>query len=136
MIRTYVFDANALLDLVDGGPGAHRVRDLLREALHQRSVIMISVLNWGEIFYHLWQKLGGQQANQILATLSRLPLQLMPVDLSQSLKAGEIKALHKIPYVDCIAAAVAELHGAILVTSDRDFEKLGRRVQVLWLARP
>jgi predicted nucleic acid-binding protein len=60
----------------------------------------------------------------------------MPVDLSQSLKAGEIKALHKIPYVDCIAAAVAEFHHAILVTSDRDFEKLGRRVHILWLARP
>jgi hypothetical protein len=25
---------------------------------------------------------------------------------------------------------------ATLVTSDRDFEKLGRRIQVLWLARP
>jgi predicted nucleic acid-binding protein len=136
MIRTYVFDANALLDLVDGGAGAHRVRDLLREAVHQRSVIMISVLNWGEVFYHLWQKLGEQQAHRVLGNLSRLPLQLMPVDLSQSLKAGEIKALHKIPYVDCIAAAVAEFHHAILVTSDRDFEKLGRRVHILWLARP
>jgi len=38
--------------------------------------------------------------------------------------------------VDSIAAALALLRQATLVTSDRDFEKLGRRVPVLWLARP
>jgi predicted nucleic acid-binding protein len=52
------------------------------------------------------------------------------------MKAGEIKAVHKIPYVDSIAAALAEMRGGVLVTSDRDFEKLGRRVPVLWIARP
>jgi len=58
------------------------------------------------------------------------------VDLPQALKAGELKALHKIPYVDCIAAALALQHRATLVTGDRDFEKLGRHFPVLWIARP
>ena len=49
--------------------------------------------------------------------------------------AAEIKALHKLSFVDCIAAALAELRSSILVTADRDFQKLGRRIQVLWLAR-
>ena len=34
------------------------------------------------------------------------------------------------------AGALAELRNSILVTSERDFQKLGRRIQVLWLARP
>lgn len=97
---------------------------------------MISVLNWGEVFYVLWQRRGEETARRTMANLSRLPVDLVPVDLSQAFKASEIKAVHKIPYVDCVAAALAEIRQAILVTSDRDFEKLGRRVQVLWISPP
>jgi len=43
--------------------------------------------------------------------------------------------MHKIPYVDCLAAALAALNQATLVTSDRDFEKLGRDSPLLWIAR-
>ena len=33
------------------------------------------------------------------------------------------------------AAALAELRNSILVAADRDFQKLGRRIRVLWLLR-
>lgn len=135
MSKSYVLDANAMLDFVEDGPGGKRVEQLFKDALRKRSRVLMSVLNWGEVFYHSWQ-LGEESARRLLADLSRLPLELVPVDLSQSLQAGEIKARHKIPYVDCIAAGLAILHQAILVTSDRDFEKLGRRVEVLWIERP
>lgn len=68
-----------------------------------------------------------------MADLSRLPIQVLPVDLPQAQKAAELKALHKIPYVDCLAAALASLRQATLVTSDRDFEKLGRHFPLLWI---
>lgn len=136
MKKKYVLDANALLDFVDAGPGAPRVREILRETFHERCSTMISVLNWGEVFYLLWQRRGEEKARKTIGDLSRLPLDLVTVDLPQVLKAGEIKAIHKIPYVDCIAAALAELRKATLVTSDRDFDKLGRRIEVLWIARP
>jgi predicted nucleic acid-binding protein len=133
---TYVLDANAVLDLIEAGPGSRKVERLLQSALQRHSSLLISVLNWGEVFYLLWQRRGEETARRTLANLSRLPLQIVPVDLSQALKAGEIKAMHKIPYVDCVAAALAVLQQAILVTSDRDFEKLGRQFPVLWIARP
>ncbi|MGO9646526.1 putative PilT protein-like [Candidatus Sulfotelmatobacter kueseliae] len=136
MSRTYVLDANAVLNLVQDEVGAERMERLIEEAVHQGTPLLMSVLNWGEVFYHVWQRRGEEKARQTMGNLSRLPLDLIPVDLPQVLKAGEIKAVHKIPYVDCIAAALAETRQAILVTSDRDFEKLGRRVPVLWLARP
>jgi predicted nucleic acid-binding protein len=135
MTRTYVLDANAVLDLVEAGPGFRKVEQLLQAALQNQSLVLISVLNWGEVFYLLWQRRGEEKARQTMASLLRLPLQIVSVDLSQALQAGEIKVFHKLPFVDCIAAALAMLHRAVLVTSDRDFEKLGRRVQVLWLAR-
>jgi predicted nucleic acid-binding protein len=135
MSRTYVLDANAVLNLVEDAGGAERVEHLCRDATHQGAPLLMSVVNWGEVFYYLWQRHGEEKARRTIGNLSRLPLDLVVVDLSQVMKAGEIKAVHKIPYVDCLAAALAETRQAILVTSDRDFEKLGRRVQVLWLAR-
>jgi len=134
-MKKYVLDANAMLDFVDAGPGAQRVRALLHEAHERRAAVVISVLNWGEIFYLLWQHRGEEKAHRTLAQLERLPLEIVPVDLAQALKAGEIKAVHKIPYVDCVAAALAVLQQATLVTSDRDFERLGRHFPILWIAR-
>ena len=135
MIRTYVLDANAVLDFSEYGPGWKRIEQIFEDVLAERAQALVSVINWGEIFYLFWQRRGEEFAKRDLASLSHLPLQLVPVDLLQSLKAGEIRALHKIPYVDFVAAALAELHHGILVTSDSDFKKLGRRIQVLWLAR-
>lgn len=134
-MKKYVLDANALLEFLDLGPGARRVRAILHEAHQERASVLISVLNWGEVFYLLWQRRGEETARRTIAGLSRLPIEIVAVDLAQAMKAGELKAVHKIPYVDCMAAALALQHRATLVTSDRDFEKLGRQFQVLWIGR-
>jgi len=134
--KTYVLDANAILDYVQDGPGAATMERVLREAFRRDATLMISVINLGEVFYWLWRHKGEQRARQTIDDLSLLPLQIIPVDLPQALKAGELKALHKIPYADGIAAALAVAQNATLVTSDRDFEKLGRHFPILWIARP
>jgi predicted nucleic acid-binding protein len=136
MTKSYVLDANALIDFVESGPGMRKVDQLLHAAVLRQADIFVSVMNLGELFYWLWLKRSEEQARQTLDGLSRLPIQIVPVDLPQALRAGELKALHKIPYVDCIAAALALQHRATLVTADRDFEKLGRHFPVLWIARP
>jgi predicted nucleic acid-binding protein len=135
-MKKYVLDANALLDLVEAGPGFQKVEHLFQTAIQQHSSILISVLNWGEVFYLLWQRRGEETARRTMAVLSRLPLEIVSVDIAQAMNAGELKAVHKIPYVDGIAAALAVLQQATLVTSDRDFEKLGRLFPLLWISRP
>ena len=134
MSKTYVLDANALLDLLANGPGAERVEHLLKAA-RPATPLLVSAVNWGEVFYISWQRHGEESARQTLADLLQLPIRVVPVDVPQVLRAGELKAVHKIPYVDCLAAALAALNQATLVTSDRDFEKLGRHFPVLWIAR-
>jgi predicted nucleic acid-binding protein len=136
MNKTYVLDASALLDLLENGPGAGRTEYMLKEADRLGNPLLASVVNWGEVFYLSWQRYGEQTARDTMADLSRLPIRVVSVDLAQALKAGELKALHKIPYVDCIAAALAVELRATLVTSDRDFEKLGRQFPILWNPRP
>jgi predicted nucleic acid-binding protein len=134
--KTYVLDANALLDYVQEGPGHGTVERLLREAFRGGGTLMISVINIGEVFYPLWKIKGEQIARRTIHDLTLLPIKIVPVDLAQALSAGELKARHKIPYADGIAAALALAHHATIVSSDRDFEKLGRRIPMLWLSRP
>jgi predicted nucleic acid-binding protein len=134
--KTYVLDANAILDYVQDGPGAATMERILREAIRHDAALMISVINLGEVFYWLWKHKGEQRARETVDDLALLGVQIVPVDLPQALQGGELKALHRIPYVDCIAAALTLEQKATLVTSDRDFEKLGRQFPILWLARP
>ena len=136
MSATYVLDANAVMDFIDAGPGSRKVGQLLKDAALPQTSVMLSTANFGEVFYVLWQRDGEEVARNTTSSLTQLPLHFVPVDLPQALKAGEMKARHKIPYVDCLAAALAALNHATLVTSDRDFEKLGRQFPILWLARP
>jgi predicted nucleic acid-binding protein len=133
--RTYVLDASALLVVLYKDPGSLRVLQLLKDAEQVDMRVLVSVANWGEVFYQSWQRRGEESARRAMADFSRLPLHIVAVDVAQAMKAAEIKVLHKIPYVDCIVAALAALNQATLVTSDRDFEKLGRHFPILWLAR-
>jgi predicted nucleic acid-binding protein len=135
-MKSFTLDASALIDYVESGPGAARIEQLLTDASRQQLCLYISALNLGEVYYLTWQRAGEEKARQTVAKFCRLPIETVAVNLPQALKAGELKVVHKIPYVDCIAAALALQQNAILVTADRDFEKLGRHFPILWLARP
>lgn len=135
MNKTYVLDASAIIVLLENRSGENRIERLIKEADRQIAPLLASVVNWGEVFYFSWNRGGEEIARKALNYLSHLPIQILPVDLPQALKAAELKAVHHIPYVDCLAAALASLHQATLVTSDRDFEKLGRQFPILWLSR-
>jgi predicted nucleic acid-binding protein len=135
-MSAFVLDASAAIDYVQSGSGANKMEQLLADALRRKLQLYISVLHLAEVFYLIWQKAGEERARQTVAGFSRLPIQIVPVDLLQALKAGELKARHKIPFVDCVAAALALQQRATLVTADRDFERLGRKFPILWLTRP
>lgn len=126
-----MLDASAVLDFLEDGSGAERIIQLVRGARHSSTPLLMSVLNWGEVLYQSWQRRGEESAKTTMADLARLPIELVPVDQSQVLKAAEFKVVNKLPYVDCVAAALSTLRQATLVTADRDFEKLGRRIEIL-----
>ena len=135
MSKTYVLDANAVLSLLTDSAAANRMERLVKEAGRLAYSLIISVANLGEVFYITWLRHGDLAARRTMDELLQLPLQVVPLDLAQALKAAEIKAVHSIPYVDCMAAALASLRGGTLVTSDRHFEKLGRHFPILWIPR-
>src|SRR5881296_2116062 len=128
-MKSYVLDASATLDFLENGAGAARVEQILNGAHKHENAVSMSVMNWGEVFYNVWQHHGEEAARTAMGRLSRLPIDVVPVEQEQALKAGEIKVLHKLSFVDCVAAALADLSSSIVVTADRDFQRLGRRIQ-------
>ena len=86
MTESYVLDANALIDFVESGPGMRKVDQLLHAAALEQNEIFVSVMNLGEVFYWLWVKRSEERARQTLDGLSRLPIQIVPVDLPRPSK--------------------------------------------------
>ena len=134
-MKRYVLDASALMAFFEQEPGADRVEGLLREAAGTERRLLMSVVNWGEVYYVVWRKYGEAAARQKLEEMARLPLEVVDVDLEITKLAASLKAQHKLPYADCFAAALAQQQKAGLVTADRDFAQLEKDLGLTWVEK-
>ena len=55
------------------------------------------------------------------------------MDMELAQQAASLKAQYKLPYADCFAATLAQARKATLVTSDKDFERAGTALKILWV---
>ncbi len=112
-----VFDACAVIALLDGEPGAEVVEALL-EGEGRRCVI--HVLNLCEVYYHLHRRAGQERADQLLGILESFGCEL-DESLLPALwrEASQLKAVWgRVSLADCFALALAIREEATLVTSD------------------
>ena len=123
-MKIHVLDASALYRFLMNQPGAEIVEGLFKKARDANASLLISVINWGEVYYNVARKHGFQQAQQFMATVRLLPLSVMIADESITEVAARLKAGHGLPYADCFAAAITGKEN-VLVTSDvKDFKKI------------
>ena len=127
-----VLDSNALLDLLEERNGAARIERLIKQASGGHIQLLLSLINWGEVYYIVLRKRGLAAAERVLQQIAQLPIQVIPPDSELTKLAAGFHVQYKLPYADCFAAALAEQHKAKLVTGDRDFEPLARRLRILW----
>ncbi|HXE74743.1 MAG TPA: type II toxin-antitoxin system VapC family toxin [Candidatus Xenobia bacterium] len=132
-MKRYVLDANALMALFEDRPGAEKVQELIARAAETQNFLLMSVVNWGEVYYSYWRDRGEDVANDRIRTIAQLPIEVVDVDMEVTRLAASLKARHKLPYADCFAAALATTRRAQLVTGDHDFRALDSSVQVHWL---
>ncbi len=130
-MKRYVLDASALMTLFDGRPGADRVREFLLTAADAPEALLMSVVNWGEVYYTVWRGRGEKAASEKLDQIGQLPIELVEVDAPSARLAATLKAKLGLPYADCFAAALASLRRAAVVTADADFEVLKDEVEVV-----
>ena len=70
--RRYVLDANALIGFFEGRAGvSEKVRHLMGDALRQDLPLLMSAVNWGEVFYIAWRRHGEATAREVEASLRR-----------------------------------------------------------------
>lgn len=132
-MKNYVFDASALFTYLQKKPSANKVNELLKQALDGRADILMSAVNFGEVYGGLLREQGRETALMVSSALQSLPIRLIDVTPHRALQAAEVKTKYKLYYVDSLAAALAIENKATLVTSDSDFRKLGHGFPALWL---
>ncbi len=128
----YVLDTSALVTLFENRPGAEKVGRLVQAAAESEE-LMMSAVNWGELYYTVWLGRGQKIAEETLGRVERLRVKVVDVDKPTAKLAGRLKAEHKLPYADSFAAALAQRGGATLVTGDQDFVRVAKWVNILWV---
>jgi predicted nucleic acid-binding protein len=114
---------------------AEKVEQLLRDALLRELPLLMSAVNWGEVFYTEWKYRGEVNAREAEAKLRELPIMVLPADLDRATRAAALKQKHSLGYADAFAAELAIERGAWLVTADPEFLKLGKALSVYSLPR-
>jgi predicted nucleic acid-binding protein len=132
-MKTYVFDASALFAYLQKTAGASKVNELLKEAIRGPARVLMSAVNYGEVYGRILRDYGPDQAHMSMHALSPLPIEVLDATPQRALQAADVKSKYKLYYVDSFAAALAMEHKATLVTNDSDFRKLGHSFPVVWL---
>jgi ribonuclease VapC len=135
-MKRIVLDASALMTFLEDRPGADRIEDLIRLGVEGKRQLLMSAVNWGEVYYSTWRAKGPGVARKILDDIAQLPLEIVTADLELTRTAAELRAEHKLPYIDCFAAALAVKRKASLATSDKDFAHVEKRLEILWTLGP
>ncbi len=77
----YVLDSFALLAYLEAEPGWLRVKAVLAEAAQERAEVYLSIINYGEVVYITERERGLPTAHEVIATLDRLSITLVQMDL-------------------------------------------------------
>ena len=132
----YVLDSYALLAYLEAEPGSDRIRKLLETAKEDKCHLYMCVVNLGEVMYIVERERGLPKAQETLARIDELPIEVINVDRTLTLAASHLKMDCPIAYADCFAAALSQVKNASLVTGDPEFRKIKPdcNVQIEWLA--
>ena len=132
--KAYVLDSYALLAYLEDEPGSEGVSQLLEAASRGKCRLYMSIVNLGEVMYIVERERGLPKAQETLARIDELPIEIVDADRNLTLAAAHLKTQWSIAYADCFAAALSQVKGAPLVTGDPEFGKVGSALQLEWLS--
>lgn len=121
----YIFDACAVIALLQGEPGAGSVELLLK----QQGRFLIHAVNVCEVYYDLLRRNANAMADtleQVLDAIGFETIETLSPALWQS--AGKLKAeLRRISLADCFALALTLRENGSLVTADHhEFDSVSK----------
>ncbi|MDP2981269.1 MAG: type II toxin-antitoxin system VapC family toxin [Candidatus Omnitrophota bacterium] len=131
MIR--ILDAHGLMVFLEKEPGFEKVEAFFINAVEKDNYLLMSAVNFGEVYYIVLRECGEQKAHEIEKVIKTLPIKVVDADIQLAREAGRFKAMHKLSYADCFAAALAKLHKGELVTGDKEFKALEGEIKISWI---
>jgi ribonuclease VapC len=133
----YVLDSFALLAYLEGEAGMLKVQAALEGAAAGRHRVYLSLVNLGEVVYVVERERGLIEAQQTLAAVDQLPLEVLPVTRPTVLAAAYVKARFPLSYADAFAVVAAQERAATVMTGDPEFEPLAEAglIAIDWLSR-
>ena len=137
-MATKVLDSWVLMAFFNDEPAAEKVQKLLIKAETGAYQLLMTVVNWGEIYYSIMRGASQEIADSKSHEIAGMRIELVPVDardLELIRQAAAFKATKKMSYADCFAAALAKTRSAELVTGDRDFKAVENDLKkIRWLS--
>ncbi len=131
MIR--VLDASALIAYLEKKAGCEKEKDSFLRPAETEKRLLMSVVNWGEVYYILIKEYGPDKAREVISLIETFPLDIIPDDTETAKQAAHYKALKKLPYADSFAAALSRIHKAELMTADKEFKRVEDEVKIIWI---
>ena len=132
-MATKVIDSWVLMALFNEEPAADAAEKLLEQATTERHKLLMSVVNWGEIYYSVLRGASQEMAEQKLKEMDAMPIEIVGADLHLTKQAAIYKATKKMSYADCFGAALAKIKNAEFVTGDPEFKPLAKEIKINWL---
>ncbi len=124
-----------MLAFLEGEAGAKRVQNVLKAARQKKAAIAFSAINLGEVVYITERERGLAAAQNVLAVIEQLSLEILPATQARILNAAHIKARFRVAYADAFAIAAAQELQGIVLTGDPEFTEVEKIIQVEWLPR-
>jgi len=132
-MRTYVLDSYSLITFFEKDKGFEIMIDLFDKAVSDKAKLLMNIINWGEVYYIILREQNKEKADLFEDSFEKLPVELIYPDKSLIKNASTYKAYNALSYADCIAAATAACHSAALITGDKEFIKLEKKIKIEWL---
>ena len=129
----FVLDSFALLAYLTDEPSAPRIEMLIEEAKNEKCHLLLPLINLGEILYITERRGGVSKAQDTLALLRQLPIDILPADEQFVFSAAHIKANFTLSYADAFVVAAAQREGAIVLTNDPEFQTVKELIAIEWL---
>src|SRR6266542_431317 len=104
-MATKVLDSWALIAFFEDEPAAEEVEKLFHQAADEKHKLLMSVVNWGEVYYSTMRTISQEAAEKTAQEIASLPIDIIGVseDLILVKQAALFKATHKMSYADCFA---------------------------------
>lgn len=128
-----ILDSFALIAYFEQEEGASKVVHFLERAERKQNRLLLTFINWGEIYYAIFRSKGESRAEDCLLLMDQLPIELVGIDRELVYQASRIKGQYAVAYGDCFAAALAKREECPVLTGDKEFQKLNKEIQVSWI---